>query len=291
MKTLAFRRYANGELYVSGCPTLSGTVALFGSFSPPDENLLRTLLSAHTLRKEGAKKIVAVIPFAAYMRQDKIKPGLGLTTAWLGAMVRASGIDRIVTVDLHSERARDLLPVPVVSISPAPVFARAIRERGWEGATLVAPDNGAVRRCEAVARALGERRRVVRIEKTRTATGVRSGRLIGTVEKRCVLIDDQLDTGLTLIAACQRLRDAGAEEILICVTHGLFTGTAWKRLWSLGVREIVVTDTVPRRARTARIQVVSVVALVEEALDSSSPAHRVRIGSVVRKVSRKEGLK
>ncbi|OGL66601.1 hypothetical protein A2856_02885 [Candidatus Uhrbacteria bacterium RIFCSPHIGHO2_01_FULL_63_20] len=277
MRTLAFRRYENGELSVSGCPALSGTAALFGSFSPPDENLFKTLLAAHTLKKEGAGRVVAVVPFLAYMRQDKAKPGLSLTTAWLGELIRASGIGRIVTVDLHSRRDQDLVPVPIVSVSPASVFAKEIRARGWEDATLVAPDNGAVARCEAVARALTDARPVTRFEKARTARGVRVGAPVGAVGNRCVLVDDQLDTGSTLVAACERLRRAGAKELLICVTHGLFAGEAWKRLRGLGVREIVVTDTVATRPPAAWISQISVAPLIEKAIASIPPSRRVRV--------------
>ncbi|MFA5946608.1 MAG: ribose-phosphate diphosphokinase [Patescibacteria group bacterium] len=265
--TLELRRYDNREMYITNCSPVNGEAALlFGSFTPPDDSLFGTLLAAHTLKKEGAKSVLAILPFAAYTRHDKVKSGLSLTTAWVGSLAKASGIDTIITIDLHSEHDRELMPVELVSLSPAPLFGEEIRKKNWTDATLVAPDNGAIPRCEAVARALQSANPVAYFKKERTPDGVTVHDLVGEVGKRCVLIDDQLDTGATLLQACRQLQDKGVEEILIMVTHGLFTGEAWKELKDVGVQEIIVTDTLAPRTNMPWVSVISVAPLLGQAL-------------------------
>lgn len=260
-----FKRYQNGEFYISKCPSVAGErIVLFGSFTPPDENLLRTLLTVHTLKKKGAKRITLVVPFAAYMRHDKIKPGLSLTTAWLGGLIKSSGIDRIVTVDLHSKHDRKLIHVPIISLSPSELFAKEIRKRGWQNATIVAPDNGAIDRCTDVAQALKNKNPITHLKKKRTEKDVVTGKLIGKVTKRCILVDDQLDTGTTLVQAVEHLKKAGAEEFLICVTHGLFVSEKWKKLKNLGVREIITTDTILHKRLPSWISEISVSPIVNK---------------------------
>lgn len=265
--TFEFRRYDNQEMYIANCtPVAQEDVTLFGSFSPPDTSLFKTLLAAHTLKKEGAKRVLAVLPFTAYTRHDKVKPGLSLTTAWVGALAKASGIDVILTVDVHSEHDRELVPVTLISLSPAGLFAEEIRKRQWTDATIVAPDNGARGRCEAVAHALESPISVAYLKKERTPNGVTVHDLVGQVSKRCTLIDDQLDTGATLLQACRQLQEKGVEEILVMVTHGLFTGETWKELRNVGVKEIIVTNTVTPQTNVPWVSVISVAQLLEDAM-------------------------
>ena len=118
------------------------------------------------------------------------------------------------------------------------------------GATIVAPDEGAIGRCEAVKKAAGPEGapalgKTPHFEKHRTETGITHAGPIGEVGRRAVIVDDILDTGSTLLSACEKLAEAGLEEIDIMVTHGLFTGERWKELWRLGVKRIFCTDSVP----------------------------------------------
>ena len=212
---------------------------------PPDEQLLSVLLLAHTLKKEDAKQVTAVLPYLGYARDDKDKPGQSLATAWVGSLIRASGCDRVITVDVHSEKTKQLFPVPLVSLCPAGIFAEAIARYGLADATIVAPDEGAISRCEAVRAAAGMSSKTAYFEKHRTETGIIHAGPIGEVGRRAVIIDDILDTGGTLVSACEQLSRTGVEEIEVMVTHGLFTGTRWKDLYHLGVKRIFCTDSVP----------------------------------------------
>jgi len=265
-------RYENGELYVTLQGPIRGERCLvLGTIAPPDEQILSFLLLAHTLKKEGANSVTALVPYLAYTRQDKDKPGESLATDWSGSLLKCSGIDQLITVDVHSERDRQLFPFPLVSVSTAELFAETISKHGLTDATIVAPDNGAIYRCEAVKRAAGMPVGLTPyFEKKRTEKGIVHSRLVGRVGARAVIIDDMLDTGGTLASACEKLKEASVEEILILVTHGLFTGSYWTRLWSLGVTRIFCTDTVPLRAgmATANISVLSAAPLLIQELSA-----------------------
>jgi len=137
------RRFDNGELCIEvETPVAGEDCAILGSITPPDANLFSTLLLAHTLRKEGARRITGVLPYLAYSRQDKNKSGQSLAAAWTGELGRASGFDRVITVDAHSSEAERLFPIPLISLSPANIFASALASYQLSGATFVAPDRG-----------------------------------------------------------------------------------------------------------------------------------------------------
>ncbi len=263
-------RFANGERHVTlDARVRARSCAVLGSITPPDDRMLSLLLLCHTLRKEGARKVVALLPYLAYSRQDKDEERKSLAAAWTGALLRASGVGRVVTFDVHSARAARYLDLPLVSLSPAKAFAERLRGASLSGdICLVAPDEGARRRCEAVAQAARHHRPIVCFQKRRSDTGVAHVSMEGDVAPRAVVIDDILDTGATLVSCCRELERAGAREIVVMVTHGLFTGTLWRQLWSVGVREIHCTDSVPLppKVRSSRIRVIPIIASAASAL-------------------------
>ncbi len=259
-------RFPNGELHLAIKTSVRNeNCFILGSIAPPDEQMLSVLLLAHTLKKEGAYQVTAIAPYLAYARHDKNKPGESLATAWMGAVMQASGVDRVITVDVHSERGKKLVPIPVLSLSPAEVFAEALNRFGLAGATIVAPDEGAIGRCVLVKNAAGMAPgSIPYFEKHRTAEGITHVARIGGVGRQAVIIDDILDTGATLVSACQKLGEAGVEDINIMVTHGLFTGDRWKEMWRLGVKRIICTDSVPHAAGVdaERIERLSIIPLL-----------------------------
>jgi ribose-phosphate pyrophosphokinase len=240
-------RYDNQELHAAvQSPACGEPCFILGTVAPPEYHMASMLLLAHTLRKEGAQRVVGILPYLAYAREDHPKPGESLTAAWIGAVLKASGFDEIWTIDLHSEHDKQLFPLTLVSFVPARLFAECIRKLGLDDASVVAPDKGAIPRCDAVKAAAGMTSGdIVYFNKRRTASGIIHSDLIGKVGSRAVIVDDILDTGRTLISACERLVRAGAEELYIFVTHGLFTGQTWRNLWSLPVKHIFCTDTIP----------------------------------------------
>ena len=258
-------RFANQELHVELDTVPAGRDCLvLGAVAPPDADLLATLLLCHTLAKEGARRVTALLPYLGYARHDRDEPLRSRAATWLGAVLRASAVADVVALDVHSPLVHELFPIPLRSLSPARLFADTLAALGLAEATIVAPDAGALERCEAVRRAAGIARPLAHLTKGRTPEGVRHSRLHGVVGRRVVLVDDILDTGGTLVSACEALRGAGAEEIVAMVTHGLFTGARWERLWSLGVTRIYCTDStpLPEGRASARIVVLPVAPLL-----------------------------
>lgn len=275
-------RCPNGELHATiETPAAGRDCLVLGSVAPPDEALLATLLLGHTLAKEGARRVIALLPYLGYARQDRAEPGRSLATAWAGALIQAAGFDEVVTVDVHSPRVHQLFALPVRSLSPAPIFAGVIASCVGPDTTVVAPDEGALERAEALRRAAGIKRPLVYFTKKRTVEGGVHSTLHGAVGRHAIVVDDILDTGGTLVAACQTLQAAGVETIMIVATHGLFTGTGWQRLPSLGVTRIYCADTVPLPpgAAPANPSVVSMAPLLADWLrTSASPERRQAVG-------------
>lgn len=244
--SFSISRFANKEVQLSVQSSVANRSCLIvGSLSPPEENLFSFLILSHTLKKEGAKKVSAFIPYLAYSRQENEEPHKSQIAGLVGRLLKASGIDEVITVDVHSPLIKKLFPVPLHSLSPSPLFAEMIKSLSWPSCTLVAPDQGAITRCEEAAALLHGSKEIVWVSKTRHAKGVSHSTISGKVQERVVIIDDILDTGQTVISCCKKLIKEGALEIIVMVTHGLFTGTAWKKLWNLGVKKIYCTDTVP----------------------------------------------
>jgi ribose-phosphate pyrophosphokinase len=239
-------RFSNGELYCRiGDPVADRVCAVLGSLAPPDEQTLSALLLADTLRREGARQVVALLPYLGYARQDNAEAGQSLGAAWVGALLQAAGVGRVVTVDVHSRQAAACFPMPLDSLSPASLFAAALRRRGLSDLMLVAPDEGARERCAALGQALEAQSPTTYLHKRRDREGVTHSTLLGAVGPRLVIVDDILDTGSTLVSACSELRRAGAREITVVATHALFSGERWRGLPALGVRRIYTTDSVP----------------------------------------------
>ena len=266
----AVGRFPNGELHVEVPERVEGRrCVVVGSISPPAGNLERLTLVAHALRRAGAERVTALLPYLAYARQDRAAPAESLGLAWVGELLRASGVEKVVCVDVHSEQPPDVLGLALSSLSPADLLAGALPEAWRSQITFVAPDEGAVERCSAVARAAGVDRPIVWARKRRTSTGVEHLGLVGSPGRRAVVVDDILDTGGTLVSCCRALRDAGVRQIGVIATHGLFTGERWRSLFSAGVQEVWTTDTVRSRRRPSQARIVPVAPLLAPVLEGS----------------------
>ncbi|MCR4324430.1 MAG: ribose-phosphate diphosphokinase [Candidatus Curtissbacteria bacterium] len=262
------RRFANGEIHISlNTKVNKKPCVIVVSINPPDENLLALLLLAHTLKKEGAQKVAAILPYMAYSRHDKDEVAKSQAFSWLGKVFKSSGINKVITIDIHSQESKGLFGVPVISVASSPIFASEIKALKLSNATIVAPDEGAIKRCRLVAKEANISR-IAYFKKHRTASGVVHSKLYGKVTNQAIIVDDMLDTGSTLVSACYKLREAGVVEIYIMVTHGLFTGDEWKHLWKLGAKRVYCTDTIPlpKQVATKNIKVLSIMPILTDAL-------------------------
>lgn len=237
-------RFANGELHVTVTSDVAGQdCAVVGSLAPPDEQLLSVLMLADALKQAGARTIEVYLPYLGYGRQDKPTPGES-GVALVGKLLNAAGIESVTTIDVHSPLDRRLIGLSLNSLSAAALFASSIIEMGWEKAIIVAPDKGAMERAEDLASRIGSDTSPTHLVKQHI-DGVKHLELVGSVGERVIIVDDILDTGGTLVSACELLQTKGVKEILVVVTHGLFTGDAWQRLFSLGVANLLVSDSCP----------------------------------------------
>ena len=253
-------RFVDDELRVRVAGEVGGRdCALIGTVSPPADTLLALMLAAGALAGHGAQSVTAVLPYLAYARSDVPEAGGIQSIGVIGRALASAGVDRIVTVDAHSSRAALLMPVPLVSLSPAQPLAEAIWA-DWRIDLVVAPDRGAFPRARALADALGLDDPVSPAQATGGGTAL--------------VVDDIVDTGATLTAACAELVERGVQEIVIAVTHGVFAGTHWEQLLNLPVRALYTTDTIPdvRRDRPYLTRVVSIAPLIWQAIGEAVPA-------------------
>lgn len=241
-------RFPNGEIHAMVYEDVNDEECLvIGSVAPPDEQLLALLTLANTLKRNGAVSVRAFLPYLGYARQDKFKTGESGGIALIGSLLRAAGVDEVVAIDTHSKLDQKLIGLPLISLSPASIFAPAIHDLGWSNVTIVAPDEGALARAQAIADTLGSTRPVAHLAKIHV-DGIVHLDLAGEVSSHAVIVDDIIDSGRTLVSACNVLREHGVQEIAVAVTHGLFTNGAWKRIFGLGVRALFVSDSCPEAA-------------------------------------------
>ncbi|MBI2011177.1 ribose-phosphate pyrophosphokinase [Candidatus Daviesbacteria bacterium] len=262
-------RFSNQELVLNIDDHVEGKDCLIiGSIAPPDEQLLAMLFLTHTLKKEGAKKITLLIPYLSYSRQDKDKRGESLATALSGKLFESSGVNQVITVEVHSKMCQELFPIPLISIPTYQLFADVISSMDFDKVSFVSPDESSIPRIEKILKLAGKKGSVAYLKKIRTREGISHSEIQGKVSKKVIFMDDILDTGGTLISAVEQIRQKGGEDITIMVTHGLFTGRKWLKLWQMGVSKIYCTDTtpLPSQLNSSKIVVLSTTPLIAKEL-------------------------
>ncbi|WP_298087134.1 ribose-phosphate diphosphokinase [uncultured Corynebacterium sp.] len=247
------RDFANGEIFVRFEESVRGCDAFVIQAHPAPLNkwLMEQLIMIDALKRGSAKRITAILPFFPYARQDKKHRGREPISARLVAdLLKAAGADRIVSVDLHTDQIQGFFDGPVDHMHAMPILAGYIKENySMENVCVVSPDAGRVKVSEKWANTLGDVP-LAFIHKTRSvevANEVVANRVVGDVDGRvCLLIDDMIDTGGTIAGAVKVLREAGAKDVIIATTHGVFSGPAAERLSQCGAREVITTDTLPQ---------------------------------------------
>jgi len=265
-------RFADGEIWVKLGENVRGEdVFILQSTFSPAENLLELLILTDAAKRASAARITAVIPYFGYARQDKKdEPRMPISAKLVSNLISRAGADRILTMDLHADQIQGYFDVPVDHLYAAPVLARYIRRknRKTDNLVVVSPDLGGAKRAREFANRLGGLE-VAFVQKMRPRPNQSSVvKVIGDVEgKDCLILDDILDTGGTIVNASLALRDARAKSILVCCVHALFSGDAMVRIAESPISEVVVTDTVPLRVNPGnKLKIVSVSGLLSEAM-------------------------
>ncbi|WP_327142126.1 ribose-phosphate diphosphokinase [Nocardia sp. NBC_01327] len=246
------RDFANGETFVRFEESVRGSDAfVLQSFPAPlNQWVMEHLIMIDALKRGSAKRITSVLPFYPYARQDKKHRGREPISARLIAdLLKTAGVDRIITVDLHTDQIQGFFDGPVDHMHAQVQLAEHIRNNyALDNIAVVSPDAGRVKVAEKWANSLSDAP-LAFIHKTRdplVANQVVANRVVGEVEGRtCILIDDMIDTGGTIAGAVKVLKEAGAGDVVIAATHGILSAPAAERLANCGAKEVVVTNTLP----------------------------------------------
>jgi ribose-phosphate pyrophosphokinase len=242
------RRFSDMEVFVEIHENVRGEdVFVIQSTSyPANDNLMELLVTLDALRRASARRTTAVIPYFGYARQDRKSGGRTPISAKLVAnMITVAGADRVLTLDLHAGQVQGFFDIPTDNLYSAPVFIKDIKERyNGEDLVVVSPDVGGVLRARAVAKRLDADLAIV--DKRRERAGVSEVmNIIGEVEgRRCILVDDIVDSAGTMCNAADALRERGAKSVSAYVSHGVFSGGAVARVTASKMEAMVTTDSI-----------------------------------------------
>jgi ribose-phosphate pyrophosphokinase len=266
------RRFADMEVFVEIQENVRGEdVFIIQSTSfPANDHLMELLIISDALRRSSARRITAVIPYFGYARQDRRAAGRTPISAKLVAnLITHAGVDRVMTLDLHAGQIQGFFDIPTDNLFAAPVMVRDIKERLSGDRMVVSPDVGGVVRARALAKRIGSPLAIV--DKRRERAGESEVmNIIGEVEGHsCILVDDIVDSGGTLVNAAEALIEKGAKEVYAYITHGVLSGGAVSRIANSKMKELVITDSIqPTEAvKVARnIRVIPIAQLIGEAI-------------------------
>jgi len=251
------------------------TVYILQSTVPPADNLMELLLCIDAAKRASADKVIAVMPYFGWARQDrKDRPRVAIGAKLVANLLVAAGADRIMTCDLHADQIQGFFDIPVDHVYASKVFIPYIQSRNFPDLAIAAPDMGGAKRANAYAKALGGANQdcgVVICHKTRArANVVAEIKAIGEIEgKNIIIVDDMIDTAGTLCKAAEVLKEKGAASVRACATHGILSGTAIQRLHDSVLEEIYITDTVPHPelADDPKIRIVSMTGVFAGIID------------------------
>jgi len=214
----------------------------------PAETLMELLVIVDALRRSSAARITAVVPYFGYSRQDRRSrlTRVPITAKLAAKLVEASGVDRILTVDLHADQIQGFFNIPIDNIYAQPVLVEDILAKDYQDMVVVSPDVGGVVRARAAAKRLNDSDLAI-IDKRRPAPNmVKVMNIIGDIKDRtCIIIDDMVDTAGTLCQAADILMEKGAKEVVAYATHAVLSGNAVKNIEKSGLTELVTTNTIP----------------------------------------------
>ena len=269
----SIRNFSDGEIYVEINENIRGnSIFLIQSVSSPaNDNLMELLLCIDALKRSSAKNITAVIPYFGYARQDrKVAPRTSISAKLVSNLITKAGADRVVTVDLHAGQIQGFFDIPVDNLFATPIFARHVKKKIKSNNLIcVAPDVGGTERARALGKILNVGLAIV--DKRRPKPGQSQVmNIIGDVKgKTCILVEVILDSGGTIVNAAKALKDRGAKEVYVYITHGVLSGEAVNKIKKSVIKNLVITDTIDNMNRVKgakNIEVLSISGLMGEAI-------------------------
>ena len=272
--TLAYD-FANGEIFIRFRESVRGTDAfvLQSHTTPINKWIMEQLIMIDALKRASAKRITVIVPFYGYARQDKKHRGREPISARLMAdLFKSAGADRLMTVDLHTSQIQGFFDGPVDHLFALPLLAQHVSSRvSTDEITVVSPDAGRVRVAERWTDVLGAPLAIIHKRRDPDVPNqVRVFEVVGDVKDRvCVVVDDMIDTGGTIVKAAETLFENGAKDVIVAATHGILSDPAKERLQQSRISEVVVTDTlpIPEERQFEKLTVLSIAPILATAIN------------------------
>ncbi len=267
------KRFADGEIYIEVNENIRGNsvFVIQSTSNPANDNLMELLLVIDALKRSSAKNVTAVIPYFGYARQDrKVVPRTSISAKVVANLITNAGANRVVTVDLHAGQIQGFFDMPVDNLFTTPLFAKYIK-RKFKSKNLicVSPDIGGVQRTRGLATKI--KADLAIIDKRRPKPGQSQVmNIIGNVKgKTCIIVDDIIDSGGTIVNAVAALKKAGAVDVYVFITHAVLSGDAVKKIKNSKIKKLIITDTIDNSQKIKnnnKIEVLSVSSLMSEAI-------------------------
>ncbi len=262
-------RFSDGEIQVKVEDNVRGADCFIiqPTCSPVNENIMELLILADALRRSSAKRITAVIPYYGYGKQDrKAEPRVPITAKLVANLIVASGVTRVLSMDLHAGQIQGFFDIPVDHLYGMPVFLKYLKDKNMKDMVVVSPDAGGVERARAFAKHLNADLAIV--DKRRPRPNEASiMNIIGDVKgKAAIILDDLVDTAGTLTKVAAAIKEKGAADVIAAASHGVLSGSALQRIEESPIKELIITDSIPLAMQTGKIKVLTIAPLLAEAI-------------------------
>jgi ribose-phosphate pyrophosphokinase len=262
-------RFSDGEFEPCYEETIRGSyVFIVQSTNPTADNLWELLLMIDAAKRASAYKVIAVMPYFGYARQDrKDKPRVSIGAKLVADVLSTAGVDRVITCDLHADQIQGFFNVPVDHLYASSLFVPYIKSMNLPNVVIASPDVGGTKRANTYAKLLETD--LVICHKTRSkANVVGNMTVIGDVQgKDVILLDDMIDTAGTITKAADLLMEKGATSVRAFATHAVLSGPAYERIENSALQEVYFTDTIPLKKQTSKIKVLSIAPLMADVID------------------------
>lgn len=266
---ISMYQFSDGEFQPAYEESVRGcTVFLIQSTFPPGDNLMELLMMIDAARRASADRVVAVIPYFGFARQDrKDRPRSSIGAKLVANLLTAAGVDRIMTMDLHADQLQGFFDVPVDHLYASALFVPYIKSLELDNLAIAAPDMGGTKRANAYSRFLNASM-VICYKLRKTPNKVEEIKAIGDIrDKNVVIVDDMIDTAGTIKYAAGMMKNEGAKSVRVVATHAVLSGPAFERIEQSPIDEVVVTDTIPLERKCDKIKVLSVASHFADVID------------------------
>ena len=267
---IELRHFSDGEFEVAYEESVRGAhVFIIQSTFPPAENLMELLFLIDAAKRASAYKIIAVIPYFGFARQDrKDKPRCSIGAKLVADLLNAAGVDRVITLDLHADQIQGFFDVPVDHLYASAIFVPYLRNLNLDNMVIAAPDMGGAKRANAYASFL-QCGLVVSHKERKTENKVDNMTVIGDVkDKNVVIIDDMIDTAGTVTVASEIMMQKGAKSVRVVATHPVLSGDAYENINNSQITEMIVSDSIPLKQDCDKIKVLSVADIFADVIKS-----------------------